>query len=232
MSWWQQSIMGACRIAMLTSAYCIRLRHGGARLARTRLERAVVGRKAIESQLRALQGKVEPGLLFETLDDVERACEWDPARADRMLECLIDFLRRALPHNEEEGTTVGRELALARAYLALAEARTPTLSHDIDAPDPVAAAPMAPMLLTPLVAQAVHAAGDAAAHVTVTCTHAEGRTCIVVATEGGELDALWEASGDVAQVARRLEDLYGSDASLTVGATGVGKSRIVLAVPT
>ena len=231
--WWMVVIVGAWRITLLTAAYYYRLRSvaDDALLARARLDRAMLSRKAVESQLQALQGKVDPDLLFETLDDIEQACEWDAARADRMLDCLIAFLRSALPHDDDGARTVAHETALASAFLALAQARQDDLSYSLDAADDALPAAIAPMLLTPLVAQAVRALRGAAGSVSVGVL-LEGRELrIVISTRGTEAQAVWQRAGEVAEVARRLDDVYAGAGSLAVGAAGTDDMQIILRIP-
>jgi hypothetical protein len=234
LSWWQVGFVGAWRITLLTAGYYLRLRSiaDDAHLASTRLDGVVLGRKAVESQLRALQGKVDPNLLFETLDDIEQACEWDAERADRMLERLIAFLRAALPHgDDEDATTVEEEISLAKAYLALAEARSVGLACAFECDERVLHATIAPMLLTPLVAHAVRAMRNEAGRVAVSCMLEQGHVSVVVAVQGAEAHAVWQSSADVAEVAKRLEGVYGPAASLAVGAVGTDNMQIVLRFP-
>ena len=49
-----------------------------------------------EAGLASLEERVAPGYLYDTLSRLERLYEDDPPAADRLLEELIDFLRRAL----------------------------------------------------------------------------------------------------------------------------------------
>ncbi|MFO1305550.1 MAG: histidine kinase [Burkholderiales bacterium] len=231
--WWHVVIVGAWRLTVLTAAYYFRLRSvaDDAVLARARLDRARERRKAVESQLRALQGKVDPSLLFETLDDIEQACEWDPDRADLVLERLIAFLRAALPSTEDAATTVAQEVALVRAFLALAEARNERIEHAAECDEGVQDAPIAPMLLTPLVAQAVRALRESGGHVSVRIASDGRELRITVTADGAEASAVWQHSEDVAEVGRRLADVYGDKGSLAVGAEGTHNMHIVLRLP-
>lgn len=231
--WWMVGIVGAWRITLLTAAYYYRLRSvaDDALLARARLDRAMLSRKAAESQLQALQGRVDPDLLFETLDEIEQACEWDAARSDRMLECLIAFLRSALPHDDDGARTVAHEAAQACAFLALAQARQDDLSYSLDAADDALDAAIAPMLLTPLVAQAVRALRGAAGTVSVGVLLDGLDLRVVVSTRGAEAHAVWQSAGEVAEVARRLDDVYAGAGSLAVGAAGTDNMQIILRIP-
>ena len=83
------------------------------------LERARTERAALASRLKVMQARVEPELLFGVLSDVRRLYEREPAVADALLDDLIGYLRAALPQLRGEASTLGREVALAAAYLRL-----------------------------------------------------------------------------------------------------------------
>ena len=83
------------------------------------LQRAATARRVAAARLATLQAQVDPALLFSTLEFVEALYERDPDAAESTLADLIDFLRTALPKVGEEGSTLGREMHLARAYLAI-----------------------------------------------------------------------------------------------------------------
>jgi hypothetical protein len=59
------------------------------------LDRESSQRKLAEATLAALQAKVDPEFVFQTLTKLEGLYESDPPGADRLLEDLIGFLRRA-----------------------------------------------------------------------------------------------------------------------------------------
>jgi sensor histidine kinase YesM len=60
------------------------------------LQRAGAQQRLAEVNLGALQARIEPEFVFETLSRLEGLYEADPAGADRLLDELIAFLRRAL----------------------------------------------------------------------------------------------------------------------------------------
>ena len=96
--------------------------HHVATLRGVQLERAQLARRAFEARLQAMQARVEPQFLFNTLAQVERLYDIDARRADRMLDDLIVYLRAALPQLRETTSTLARELELAKAYLNIVEA--------------------------------------------------------------------------------------------------------------
>src|SRR5947207_2151441 len=86
------------------------------RMHAARAQRAEAQRRTLESRLQALQARVEPQFLFNTLGEVRDLYGVDPALGGRMLGDLIAYLRAALPHFRESSSTLGRELELAAAY--------------------------------------------------------------------------------------------------------------------
>src|SRR5258706_8199318 len=90
---------------------------------RAEAERQRIERQMLSAQLRTMQAQVEPHFLFNTLATVQHLVDVDPPRASAMLGSLIAYLRAALPQMRESSTTIGREFALARAYLEVPQVR-------------------------------------------------------------------------------------------------------------
>ena len=124
--------------------------------ARQQEQMAQAARLLAEAQLRALQAQIEPHFLYNTLANVVSLIGSDPQRARHMLERLIDFLRASLSASRAESTTLGAELDLAAAYLDLLGVRMGArLRWRIEADTACRALPLAPMLVQPLVENAI-----------------------------------------------------------------------------
>jgi signal transduction histidine kinase len=109
-----------------------------------------------EARLRALQAQIEPHFLYNTLANVLSLIDTQPAQARHMLERFIDYLRASLTASRAEHATLGAELDLAAAYLdVLAVRMGPRLRYRIEVADAVRAIRIAPMLLQPIVENAV-----------------------------------------------------------------------------
>ncbi len=114
-------------------------------------------RRVTETQLRLLQAQMEPHFLFNTLANVQSLIAHEPAKAQAMLESFTDYLRCTLTQLRTEDSTVGAELALAENYLRLLQTRMEDrLHYRIEADDRVRAAVMPPLMLQPLVENAIH----------------------------------------------------------------------------
>jgi signal transduction histidine kinase len=112
--------------------------------------------RANEAQLRLLQGQMEPHFLFNTLANVISLVESDPPRARHTLEALTDYLRASLGALRHDDSTLAVELDLARRYLELMRTRMgERLRFEIDADDALGRASLMPLVLQPLIENAV-----------------------------------------------------------------------------
>ena len=123
---------------------------------RQREDMAATAQLLAEAKLRALQAQIEPHFLYNTLANVLGLIDSQPAQARHMLERFIDFLRASLQASRAESATAGAELELAAAYLdVLAVRMGKRLRYRIEADDAARACTIAPMLIQPLVENAV-----------------------------------------------------------------------------
>ncbi|MBL0088736.1 MAG: histidine kinase [Ideonella sp.] len=121
-----------------------------------RHQQAQLTQRATEARLRLLQGQIEPHFLFNTLANVHSLIDHDAAKAKRMLESFTDYLRSSTIQLRGDDGTVGEELALVTAYLQLQQIRMDDrLRYHIDAALDLQSTPLPPLLLQPLVENAI-----------------------------------------------------------------------------
>jgi two-component sensor histidine kinase len=117
---------------------------------------ASTARLLAEARLRALQAQIEPHFLYNTLANVVSLIGPQPARAQHMLERFIDYLRASLASSRSEEATLGTETRLVAAYLdVLAVRMGDRLRYRIELPDELRQFAIAPMLLQPVVENAI-----------------------------------------------------------------------------
>ncbi|WP_343731584.1 histidine kinase [Duganella sp.] len=113
-------------------------------------------RMLAEARLRALQAQIEPHFLYNTLANVVSLIGPQPAQAQHMLERFIDYLRASLAASRSEQVTLGSESKLIASYLdVLAVRMGDRLRYRIELPDELRQFPIAPMLLQPVVENAI-----------------------------------------------------------------------------
>jgi hypothetical protein len=115
-------------------------------------------RQATEAQLRLLESQLEPHMLFNTLANLRVLIALDPQRAQTMLDHLIAYLRATLSATRNPATrhTLATEFERLQDYLALMAIRMgPRLQVSLDLPDALRQVPVPPLLLQPLVENAI-----------------------------------------------------------------------------
>ena len=208
------------------------------RLRSAELDRTRRSRLAFESRLQAMQARIEPQFLFNTLAQVERLYADDPAQAGNMLDALISYLRAAMPMMRDTSSTVGREIELARAYLDIVRLRLgERLSVDIEAPPGANDIRMPPMMLLPLIDHAIvrglepaTGASAGAGAISIHTDVRDGRLRLLIRDSG--VGFAPETGGDgIAALRERLDALYGSSARLELRRADPRATEAVLDLP-
>ena len=120
------------------------------------LERSTLERQVLDARLSLLQAQIEPHFLFNTLANVQALVEDGSPRAAPVLASLIAYLRAAMPRLQGRAQTVGDEVSLVQAYLALMQMRMPDrLQFSVDVPAALAGRRFPTMALLTLVENAV-----------------------------------------------------------------------------
>lgn len=134
------------------------LRHFATReqLAREAATRAEAQRLAVEAELRLLRTQIEPHMLFNTLANLRGLLREDADRAETMIDRLIVYLRGTLAASQTESVPLAREFEQLRAYLDIMSLRMgPRLTWHLELPEALAGRSVPPMLLQPLVENAI-----------------------------------------------------------------------------
>jgi signal transduction histidine kinase len=182
---------------------------------------AAIEKQAMQAQLQMLQAQIEPHMLFNTLANLRGLIGLDPARAQHMLDQLIQYLRATLSSSRSEKTSLAHEFALMQAYLGLMQVRMGSrLSYAFQIPEELHGAAIAPMLLQPLVENAIKHGLEPkieGGHIDVRAAR-DGQTLVLTVTDSGlGLDALFPDKDNmhvgVANIRERLQALYGERAS-------------------
>jgi hypothetical protein len=202
-------------------------RRAGAELHAARIAALTAQQSFVEDDLRAMQARIDPELLFDALTEVDRAYARGVGAGQERLDALIRFLRAALPGDGNGSSTVERERELTEAYVALVGVTlAPSLVTEISV-DPAARNDLMPaMLLLPLVRWALE--GWQAARFAIRVRR-RGR-CIELAVESSGPAASDRSNQEIDRVRERLAQLYPDGARLDARSDG-GRRRAVLEFP-
>ena len=135
-----------------------------------------------KSELKALRAQINPHFLFNALNAIASLIHTDPARADEAVEQLAEVFRYTLRRSDSEWAPLDQELAFARAYLDVEQARFgQRLTCSIDSDHRLPAPQIPSMLLQTLLENAVkHGVSQA---------REPGRIDVIVRTTAGSGDA-------------------------------------------
>jgi sensor histidine kinase YesM len=199
-------------------------------------EVATLERRLTEAQMAALQAQVEPHFLFNTLALIGRLIETDPQEAAKVHAHLISYLRSSLPQMRSAGgATLGKQLELSRAYLAIMQARMKErLQVRFEVPDFLGSAPFPPMMLQTLIENAIkHGLEPKIAGGTITVrARVDVATLVVdVCDDGVGIDLHADDGVGLANIRERLQLLYGNQAELVIEAPPGGGACASVRIP-
>jgi signal transduction histidine kinase len=179
-------------------------------------------RMLAEARLKALQAQIEPHFLYNTLANVVSLIGPRPAQAQHMLERFIDYLRASLAASRSEQATLASETKLIAAYLdVLAVRMGERLRYRIELPDELNQFVIAPMLLQPVVENAIAHGLEPkveGGEIVVSARIEGGHVCVQVSDTGAGLNeaAPAKVGGGVglSNLRERLRSLYAGEARL------------------
>jgi sensor histidine kinase YesM len=192
-------------------------------------------RDMIEARLQALQAQIEPHFLFNTLANIKELYATESARAKPLIHELAAYLRAALPQMRDTGSTLARELSLARAYLSVLQVRMgQRLRVAIDVATDLQDASMPPVMLLTLVENAVkHGIGPRpqGGTIAIRAERTVERLRVAVSDDGVGFPKGFGSGIGLANIRARLTALYGDAGSLIVGANPGGGVIATIEMP-
>jgi sensor histidine kinase YesM len=201
----------------------------------SRQRAAELERGRIEAQLKLLQAQIEPHFLFNTLANLDALIATDPPRARVMLAHLNDYLRATLAAARKERNSLEEEFALLRNYLEVLAIRMGArLRYELALPETLASLQVPPMLLQPLVENAVKHGLEPKVEggsLKVSAREERGRLVLEVADSGlGEQGSGGSGVG-LANLRERLAAAFGGLAQVRAGANPAGGYTVTLSLP-
>ena len=185
------------------------------------------------AELEALQAKVNPHFLFNTLNSIASLISENPAVAEATVEKLSGLFRYTLQRGENRTVRLNEELEIVRSYLEIEKVRFgDRLGFAITADGTLDDLGIPPLIIQPLVENSIkHAiALDPAGGSVEVRAERTGDSCVITVTDSGRGFA---SSGDGAgfglkSIRERLNLVYGSRAALEIAREGPTEVRITL----
>ena len=240
---WREFIFSACIAVAIgwmlwEASEASRLREVARReLAELEAAAARSDKERATAELKALRAQVEPHFLYNTLSNVVSLIDREPATAKHMTERLIGYLRHTLDASRRDHATLGDELNIIVDYLEILRLRMgERLAYVIAAADATRALPLSPMLLQPLVENAIKHGLEPkieGGRITVSAAVHDGALQIRVEDSGLGFGVATDTAGSgsgLANVRARLKALYGDAAKLTIEQPKEG-TRICISMP-
>ncbi|WP_298210582.1 histidine kinase [Acidovorax sp.] len=202
--------------------------------------------QATEARLKLLETQLEPHMLFNTLANLRTLIGTDPARAQEMLDRMIAYLRATLSASRSTQHPLEREFERLADYLELMAVRMgPRMAYTLDLPEALRHVPVPPLLLQPLVENAIRHGLEPqveGGHITVRASTRPGPggplLVIDVIDTGAGLPATRPTPSTgpsqgfgLAQVHERLATLYGAAGALELIAGSAGGTSASITFP-
>ncbi|QDZ06581.1 hypothetical protein FPZ24_03075 [Sphingomonas panacisoli] len=189
------------------------------------------------AQLDALRYQIRPHFLFNTLNAVAALIHVGRSTdAEAMVENLSDYMRTTLEFAQSEFVALRDEVGLQKLYLDIEQTRFPDrLATRIDVPDTLVSTPVPSLILQPLVENAIKhgvARGRGLTRIDILVEDQPTGVSLKVSNDAEAQEA--PASGHrigLDNVRRRLELLYGEQASFAAGFNSMNRFEVSFTIP-
>ena len=187
-----------------------------------------------EARLQALQARIRPHFLFNSLNAVLALIRRDPRRAERALEDLADLFR-TLMSDARTFVRLADEIALLERYAALEQLRLGErlrITWELDGAPTDALLP--PLVLQPLLENAIYHGVEPGTDAADVLVHVERRGNRVLARiENPFLPAEVQRAGNrmaLENIRERLQLFFDAEARISTQAAG-GRYRVEIEIP-
>ncbi|MCZ2495827.1 sensor histidine kinase [Xylophilus sp. Kf1] len=226
-------LMRSAILTVMASAVVAYFFHSRGHRARLALRARQARREATEARLKLLEAQLEPHMLFNTLANLRALIGTEPSRAEHMLDHLVAYLRATLDGARAAWHPLSDEFARLDDYLALMAIRMgDRLSYALHLPPDLADAPIPPLLLQPLVENAIRHGLEprlSGGHVEVRA-EADGDALRITVSDTGEGlgEGLSRPGFGTRQVRERLATAWGDAAEVRFLPMQPNGTRVVL----
>jgi signal transduction histidine kinase len=199
------------------------------------LDSIALERELTAARLQALQAQIEPHFLFNTLGNLRRLYDEDPAAGRTMLRRLMRYFEVALPRMREGESRLDREIELIEAFLHIQRIRMGhRLAFSVDVVPELHTHPVPPMMLLTLVENAIkHGLNRLpdGGRVRVVAHAERDRLILRVADTGVGFGSASGSGIGLANISARLASQFGDRASLALENNEFGGATVTIELP-
>ena len=174
--------------------------------------------RVMATELDALQARINPHFLFNTLNSIAALIREDPARAEAVTLQLSALFRYTLQAPKQGLVTLEEELTIVEGYLAIEQQRlAERLVYSVNVDPSLFGVRVPPLILQPIVENAVKhgiAASVEGGRITVRGTREGERVHLAVIDTGNAREASPGLGEGLDNVGRRLRGTFGNDAAV------------------
>jgi hypothetical protein len=216
--WWSLAALYEIGFGLAIYAYWRVTQRAMRRVQAAETERARSEQRVQTARLLALQSRVEPQLLFDTLGRVGALHASDPLASDALLADLIALLRLMQPGAGADNSTVEREFGLVEAWLRVVRsAGRDGAQVQLQMTSDSAQVGIAPMLVMPLLRSVTASTAPTTRSWLLSSQVVRHRLQIRLESQGGDDPSVDVPSQtDLEALRERLAQLFGTLAQLTV----------------
>lgn len=189
-----------------------------------------------QARLETLRGQLQPHFLFNTLHAISALMEEDVPAARRMMARLSTLLRFSLDQDPGREIPLEKELELLRIYLEIQQTRFgDRLGVQWEVEPDVSACPVPYLILQPLVENAIQHGLEprpGPGRLEIAAAVRDGRLRLSVRDDGVGLENRGPREGiGLANTRDRLQNLYGTEASLRLRDREGGGTEVAVEIP-
>jgi len=200
-----------------------------------KIKRLSSEKEALKANLRLLQAQIEPHFLFNTLSNILSLIDTNPANSKSMLVDLIRYLRTSLSRTFPDPITLDQEIDMIKAYLNIQKIRMGERLHfKIELPEAVQGHPFPPMLLQPLVENAVKHGLEPkmeGGEIVIKAMEEDAFIRIEIMDTGLGFSSLHGTGVGIGNVKERIQLLYGGKGCLILEENKPTGVRAIIEVP-
>lgn len=184
-----------------------------------KLKRISLEKEKLNADLKLLQAQVEPHFLFNTLSNILSLLDHDTITGRRMLENLTQYLRTSLIQSRKPANRLADEIDMIQTYLDIYKIRMgKRLSYEMDIPENVLNIEIPPMILQPLVENAIKHGLEPkieGGKIFIRACRKEDMLILEISDTGMGIKEKSAAGVGTGNIQKRLDSLFGDRASLS-----------------